>query len=53
MGTVLWGPEIAAAYDQTSAAMYAPEVLGPAADWHRAPFTATSPSQVAAYRHPR
>jgi SAM-dependent methyltransferase len=29
---VEWGPEIAAVYDQTSAAMYAPEVLGPTVD---------------------
>ena len=32
MATVVWGPEIAAAYDAASAAMYDPEVLGPAVD---------------------
>jgi SAM-dependent methyltransferase len=32
MGTVTWTEEVAAAYDSTSAAMYAPEVLGPTVD---------------------
>lgn len=32
MATVLWGEDIASAYDTTSAAMFAPEVLGPAVD---------------------
>ena len=32
MATVLWGAEIASVYDNTSAAMFAPEVLGPAVD---------------------
>jgi len=32
MATVLWGAEIASVYDDTSAAMFAPEVLGPAVD---------------------
>lgn len=30
--SVTWGPEIAAAYDSTSAAMYDPAVLGPTID---------------------
>jgi SAM-dependent methyltransferase len=32
MATVLWGAEIASVYDNTSVAMFAPEVLGPAVD---------------------
>lgn len=32
MGTIEWGEDVAAAYDRTSAAMYAPEVLGPAVE---------------------
>jgi len=32
MGTVLWGPDIASAYDQTYAAKFAPEVLDPMVD---------------------
>ena len=32
MGTVLWGPEIAEAYDTLSAAMFEPAVLDPAVD---------------------
>lgn len=32
MPSVTWGPEIAAAYDATSAAMYDPAVLGPTVD---------------------
>jgi SAM-dependent methyltransferase len=32
MGTVLWGPEVAEAYDATSAAMFDPAVLDPAVD---------------------
>jgi hypothetical protein len=32
MATVLWGPEIASVYDDTSADMFSPAVLGPAVD---------------------
>ena len=32
MGTVLWGPEIAGAFDQTYAALFEPEVLDPMVD---------------------
>ena len=32
MATVLWGPEIAAVYDATSADMFAPAVLRPTVD---------------------
>jgi SAM-dependent methyltransferase len=32
MATVVWGPEIAAAYDRTSEAMFAPDVLDPMVD---------------------
>jgi SAM-dependent methyltransferase len=32
MGSILWGADVSAAYDTTSATMYAPEVLDPAVD---------------------
>jgi SAM-dependent methyltransferase len=32
MATVLWGPEMASAYDKTSGDMFAPAVLGPTVD---------------------
>jgi SAM-dependent methyltransferase len=32
MGSIVWGPEIAARYDESSAGMFAPEVLEPAVE---------------------